>query len=93
MKLHEQRTLQTHRHAMFALDVSQINWRTTVAHVSTEDSQLGRLSAEVGFYGSRRAFGARRAHAASGRSPPRPLSVTFSRAKSIAAGGGLTTPG
>jgi len=25
VKLHEQRTLQTHRHAMFALDVSQIN--------------------------------------------------------------------
>ena len=37
MKLHEQRTLQTHRHAMFALDVSQINWRTTVAHLPTED--------------------------------------------------------
>ena len=31
MRLHEQRALQTHRHAMFALDVSQINWRTTVA--------------------------------------------------------------
>ena len=39
MKLHEQRALQTHRHAMFALDVSQINWRTTVAHLPTEDSR------------------------------------------------------
>jgi hypothetical protein len=29
VKLHEQRSLQTHRHAMFALDVSQINRRTT----------------------------------------------------------------
>ena len=42
MKLHEQRALQTHRHAMFALDVSQINWRTTVAHQSTEDTVLER---------------------------------------------------
>jgi len=25
VKLHEQRAVQTHRHAMFALDVSQIN--------------------------------------------------------------------
>jgi len=33
MKLNKQRALQTHRHAMFALDVSQINWRTTVAHL------------------------------------------------------------
>ena len=40
MKLHEQRALQTHRHAMFALDVSQINWRTTVAHLPTEDTSL-----------------------------------------------------
>jgi hypothetical protein len=30
VKLHEQRALQTHRHAMFALDVPQINWRTNV---------------------------------------------------------------
>jgi hypothetical protein len=37
VKLHEQRALQMHRHAMFALDVSQINWRTTVAHLPTED--------------------------------------------------------
>ena len=37
MRLHDQRALQTHRHAMLALDVSQINWRTTVAHLPTED--------------------------------------------------------
>ena len=37
VKLHKQRTLQTYRHAMLALDVSQINWRTTVAHLPTED--------------------------------------------------------
>jgi len=33
---------------MFALDVSQINWRTTVAHLPTEDiglpSELCRLT-------------------------------------------------
>jgi hypothetical protein len=38
MKLNKQRALQTHRHAMFALDVAQINWRKTVAHLPTEDS-------------------------------------------------------
>ena len=37
MRLHQQRALQTHRHAMLALDVSQINWRP-VAHLPTEDS-------------------------------------------------------
>ena len=37
VRLHEQRALQTHRHAMFALDGSQINWRP-VAHLPTEDS-------------------------------------------------------
>src|SRR4029434_7832396 len=37
VRLHEQRALQTHRHAMFALDVPQINWRP-VAHLPTEDS-------------------------------------------------------
>ena len=36
VRLHKQRALQTHRHAMLALDVSQINWRTTVAHLPTE---------------------------------------------------------
>jgi hypothetical protein len=38
MKLHEQRALQTRRHAMFALDVSQINWRKNVARQSPEDT-------------------------------------------------------
>jgi hypothetical protein len=36
VRLRKQRALQAHRHAMFALDVSQINWRTTVAHLPTE---------------------------------------------------------
>ena len=42
MRLHKQRALQTHRHAMLALDVSQINWRTTVAHLPTEDKWASR---------------------------------------------------
>jgi hypothetical protein len=39
VKLHEQRAFQTHRHATLALDVSQINRRTTVAHLPTEDTK------------------------------------------------------
>ena len=39
MRLHGQRALQTHRHAMLALEVPQISWRTTVAHLPTEDMQ------------------------------------------------------
>jgi hypothetical protein len=46
VKLPEQRALQMHRHAMLALDVSQINWRTTVAHLPTEDKQSLRCVAE-----------------------------------------------
>ena len=46
MKLHEQRALQTHRRAMFALDVSQINWQTMVAHLPTEDSLSTCCAAE-----------------------------------------------
>jgi hypothetical protein len=47
MNLHEQRTLQTHRHAMFALDVPQINWRTPVAHLPTEDNAAPRGAPRV----------------------------------------------
>jgi hypothetical protein len=47
MKLHEQCALQMHRHAMLALDVSQINWRTTVAHLPTEDTLTLRHVAEL----------------------------------------------
>jgi hypothetical protein len=46
VKLHEQRTLQTHRHAMFALDVSQINWRTTASHDS-QSPTASHLAAEL----------------------------------------------
>ena len=38
MRLHKQRALQAHRHAMPALDVPQISWQTTVAHLPAEDS-------------------------------------------------------
>ena len=43
VKLHEQRALQTHRHAMSALDVSQINWRTTGADSTGVRKKLGEL--------------------------------------------------
>jgi hypothetical protein len=49
MKLNKQRALQTHRHAMFALDVSQINWRTTVAHLPTEDSGYDAVVVRIFF--------------------------------------------
>jgi hypothetical protein len=48
MRLHKQRTLQAHRHAMSALDVSQINWQTTVAHLPTEDTPSMPSTAESG---------------------------------------------
>jgi hypothetical protein len=32
---------------MFALDVSQINWRTTVAHLPTEDTHVPRACAAL----------------------------------------------
>jgi len=44
MRLHKQRALQAHRHAMLVLDVSQINWRTTVAHLPTEDKIMARAA-------------------------------------------------
>jgi hypothetical protein len=43
---------------MFALDVSQINWRTTVAHLPTEDTHVPRCVAEFSRIRSRRRLAA-----------------------------------
>jgi hypothetical protein len=64
--------------ALFCRDspvqLSRISWRTTVAHQSTEDTNPAALFAELGSYGSRRAFGAQaRLRAALGRRPRRAL--------------------